>query len=407
MNVRTLLGIDTKSAAAKVRRSHRKAGAGALPAKSTVATFDDAAASRIIRYRLQRGAQRLLPDERISKCHRWIKSDHDHDYGVDLAINKDTGRALFNNVITCGSCWLCPVCAAKITEGRRVEIQAGIVTHLAKGGSIAMMTLTYPHDRDLSLADSVKAQSKALRGYKADRQYKAIMKQAGFIGSVRSLEVTHGENGWHPHTHDLLFLDNINPENLQLLERLRPIWAKHVKKAGLGDINEHGFKVNDGKYAAEYIAKFGHDSKKWSITNEITKSHTKRGRHGSRTPFDLLRDYLAGSEQSGALFVEFAKQFKGKRQLYFSAGLKDYLGIGEVSDDDLASEQLSEKEHIGTLDMEQWKLVLRTNARGEVLSYAEKGGFPAVLQFLERLKTYIPTDVHWYGESKSFSPAWL
>jgi hypothetical protein len=397
MKMPTVLGIDTKSAAASSSRNHRKDQGGKLQAKTTVATYDDASASRIIRYRLQRGAQKLLPDERVAKCHRWIKPDHDHDYGVDLAINKETGRALFSNVITCGSCWLCPVCAAKITEGRRVELQAAIVSHLAKGGSIAMQTLTYPHDRDLPLNESIRLQSKALRSYKADRQYKNIMKQVGSIGSVRSLEVTHGQNGWHPHTHDLIFLDNTNQDNLQLLEQLRPIWAKHVKKAGLGDINEHGFKINDGKYAAEYIAKFGHDSKKWSITNEITKSHIKKGRHGSRTPFDLLRDYLAGDDQSGALFVEFANQFKGKRQLYFSPGLKDALGIGEVTDQELADEVFAEKEHIGTLNIEQWKLVLRTNSRGEVLSIAERGGFQAILQYLERLRTYVPQDVPWYG----------
>ena len=406
IEMQALLGIDAKSAAgaAKVARSSKKVR-GALDSKTAVATFDDAAASRILKYRLQRGAQKLLPNDRVHKCHRLVNSTSEHNLGVDLAINKETGRATFANVQTCGSVWHCPVCAAKISEGRRAELQAAMVTHVAKGGSVLMMTLTYPHTLDLPLEESVKAQSKALRTFKADRQYKNLMKEIGAIGSIRSLEVTHGQNGWHPHTHDLIFINNQDPVHQEKLEKLRDIWGKHVFKAGLGHINEHGFKVNDGQYAAEYIAKFGRESKGWNASSELTKSHIKKGRNGSRTPFDLLRDYLAGSDSSGALFVEYAEVFKGKRQLYYTPGLKEKLGIDDVSDEDLAAETLQEKERIGTLDREEWKLILRTNSRGEVLHFAEIGGMASVRQYLERIKHYRASDDHYYWEDRKFQPA--
>ena len=38
----------------------------------------------------------------------------------------------------------------------------------------------------------------------------------GFKGLIRSLEVTHGANGWHPHTHELWFLKG-SAEGLQSL----------------------------------------------------------------------------------------------------------------------------------------------------------------------------------------------
>ena len=37
-------------------------------------------------------------------------------------------------------------------------------------------------------------------------------------GSIRSLETTWGENGWHPHTHDLVFLNRISASVIQFSE---------------------------------------------------------------------------------------------------------------------------------------------------------------------------------------------
>lgn len=247
-----------------------------------------------------------------------------------------------------------------------------------------MMTNTFPHQLDQPLEENLKKLSEALSKFKGYAAVKRILKNCGSIGTIRSMEVTHGANGWHPHAHHLIFINNQSPDVIERLEQLRDLWGKAVHSVGLGQINEHGFKLNNGDYAADYIAKFGRESKGWTVTHEMTKSHTKKGRAGSRTPFDLLRDYMAGDNRAGALFIEYAKAFKGVRQLYYSPDLKKRLGMDEVSDQELAEDAFEEKEIIGVLDQRLWQIALRTNTRGEVLHYAEKGGFQAVVDFLER-----------------------
>jgi hypothetical protein len=390
------LGIDTKSAAA-TNVTRRNSGTSISKSAALVDVLDGQAASRVIKYRLQAAARRLLPDERVAKCHRFTKEREFNENCVDLMINKATGKASFGNVITCGSVWLCPVCAVKISSGRGAEMGAALAAHRMQGGQVIMMTNTFPHQLDQPLEDNLKKLSQALSKFKGYAATKRILKNCGAIGTIRAMEVTHGANGWHPHAHHLIFIDNQTPDVIDRLERLRDLWAKAVFSVGLGQINEHGFKLNNGDYAADYIAKFGRESKGWTVTHEMTKSHTKRGRKDSRTPFDLLRDYMAGDNRAGALFLEYARAFKGVRQLYYSPDLKKRLNMQDVSDQELAEEVFEEKEIIGVLDQRLWQIALRTNTRGEVLHYAEKGGFQAAVDFLERrAAAIVDQDDAWY-----------
>jgi hypothetical protein len=118
----------------------------------------------------------------------------------------------------------------------------------------------------------------------------------------------------------------------------------------------------------------------------------------SRTPFQLLADSTAGDGQAGALFVEYVEAFKGKRQLYWSPGLRDKLGMAdEKTDEEILAEEEAEQaepdtELMGTLRFEDWRLVLSRDARGEVLAVAERHGWPGVQWFLEKLKTMPPSD---------------
>lgn len=49
---------------------------------------------------------------------------------------------------------------------------------------------------------------------------------------IRSLEVTHGENGWHPHTHELFFvLDDIDED--KFASDVRSMWWNFCLSVGL------------------------------------------------------------------------------------------------------------------------------------------------------------------------------
>lgn len=45
---------------------------------------------------------------------------------------------------------------------------------------------------------------------------------------------------------------------------------------------KHGLDLRDGKYASQYVSK-------WGLEHELTKGHIKKGKENSLTPFDLLQ----------------------------------------------------------------------------------------------------------------------
>lgn len=378
---RTSLGIFANTAHAKKRKP---------------ATGQDEAltASKKARYQLQRAAQGLLPGERVAHCHRSTMSS------AGVAVYRSESGASYGNLSTCGSVWHCPVCSAKITETRRQELQAAINAWAKQGGEVYLMSLTFPHQDHQALKDNLAKFSRALSKFKNSRAYKNTMKAADAPGSIRALEVTHGAHGWHPHTHDLIFAA---PGQLETIKKLEMVWIEHLIKHDLAerhqlnDMLRAAFDVQNGDYAAEYVAKFGHEATEasktltnnhWGASHELTKAYAKVGKRlGGRTPFTLLADFIKGDTESGELFREFGKHFKGKRQLFWSPALRKALALAdaEKSDAEIAAEELPEREFVTTLDHEQWKLVLSRNARFEVLKAAQDNGADGVRALLDEL----------------------
>jgi hypothetical protein len=342
-------------------------------------------AKRVERFMLQSVARKLLPASRTNNCLRVRQG------GKQIQVLKsiDFKTTSYDGLQTCGSVWACPVCSAKIAERRRVEIQAAMAMHQAAGGCVYLLTLTAPHQfRDL-LGDLLTRQAKALHRFWVNREVKSILQEMRTIGQIRALEVTHGRksprnNGWHPHYHVMLFagagvdLGRVGLVQMEVWQiRLYEEWAECCVRSGLGEPSaEHGLKLDDGNKAAKYISK-------WGFEDEMTKGHTKKAINGE-TPFDFLRSYLADSKdkQAGALFIEFAETFKGKRQLRWSSGLKRRYSIGDKTDDELAAVQDDFARLLGIITLDQWRDVLAVEGRGQVLLLAAAGGWPAVQEYL-------------------------
>lgn len=115
------------------------------------------------RHALRRAAGKLMPRERVSGCGQKAM-------GGKVTIHHHGGHAHFGSVETCGSVWHCPVCAAKITEGRRTDLEALLAAHRAAGGTAFMATLTIPHHRFQtckSLRDAVSTAWRKVKSGKA------------------------------------------------------------------------------------------------------------------------------------------------------------------------------------------------------------------------------------------------
>ena len=346
-------------------------------------TDTDAQETRRQRYEMKTAAETVLgTGSRLFKCQR-ARIDKTKD--IEVKVSNESGRAFFSGFQACGSVWLCAICGPKITERRRVEVAKAIETAKAQGFKVMLLTLTVPHgmgdDVRVVLASMKKGWAKTSQGRKAH----AMRQATGFIGSIRVLEVTRGENGWHPHFHALLILDtDMSPHQVE--EAWWPLWRDGCMKAGLDSPSrEHGITVQDGAQAAHYVSK-------WGLESELTKGHLKKGK-SSLTPWDLMRVMTFGTDhqvispelretlqrlgidkdKARALWIVYAKAFKGQRQLIWSVGLRDVLGLGEEkTDNEVAAADPEEAARtVATVTNEQRIAMIRARAWSDVLVLAE------------------------------------
>ena len=364
--------------------------------------------ARVHKWVLHAAVRKLIPDHATASCcsvvlpkHRRAEARREVN-GVDIWKSEKHGTAHYGNLMTCGFVWSCPICAPKVASRRAVEVEQAITAHQATGGRVAFLTMTVPHYASDRLAELLPEFTEALRSFWSLRATKETLGLVGFAGSIRALEVTHGQNGWHPHTHYLLFINNFT--DLHAIQTLLyEQWERTVSRKLGRQINGHGLTLQlvgggsdqggtdeDARQLSKYVVK-GLEDSIWGVPQEMTGGHIKKGRMGGRTPFALLHDYATQDDkQAGALFVEFVKAFHGRRQLSWSKGLRSKL-LGtelEVSDQELAEMHTEESTLLGTLTLEQWRRVLvapRKDTRGLLLEVAAAGGWPAVETFLETL----------------------
>ena len=90
-------------------------------------------------------------------------------------------------------------------------------------------------------------------------------------------------------------------------------------------------------------------------------------------------------KQAGAIWRVYAQAFEGRRQLYWSNGLKKLLAIAELSDEEIAHKPDDEKALLlATISDQQWKLIYRRHMESAVLDLAEVS-VDALRRFLEWL----------------------
>lgn len=355
----------------------------------------------IRRFAMQSAARELLPREGVAKCLRVSFPREDGTMGVDVLFAPAQQAAHLGGLQMCKSVWLCPVCSSKISERRREELSGALRTWLESPAGevrrLLLVTLTLQHDRWDDLSEVFGALKKARRLLVSGKAAQAFASQYGIVGTIRSLELTYGENGWHPHLHILMFFGRevpILPFERAMIER----WTRAVGSVGRYASWQHGCDVRfSDADIAKYVAKWGKEPN-WTPAHELTKGVAKLGRRGGRTAMQLLSDYLDGDGDAGRLWLQYACNLKGERQLVWSIGLRDRLGlVEEKTDEEIAMEQPEIAVILASLTMGAWRVVIANDARGELLEVAA-GGDPAQVEaFLVQLGA---------GEASGFGTGW-
>lgn len=322
--------------------------------------------ARTERYACQSVARLAVPDERVATCLRYKLGDE-----VAVWKHKESKKAFYNGLMVCGSVWACPVCAAKISEKRRSELQQAFDIHKSNGGQIALLTLTFSHKKTDRLKDTIKKFSAATTKMFTGKAYHNIRLDMGIIGRIRVFEVTYGQNGFHPHLHIAIFYENETDLD-KMKKRMYELWSKACEKNGLISNKKYGLDLQSAEHAEEYLSKHG----TWSLEQEMSKAHIKVAKNESMTPFDFLRKYLVTEDTKYlALFKEYLECFKGRRQIQWSVGLKQLFDVTDKSDDELAHEKIEEADLLGMLSSEDWKIIIKEDLRAQLLNYVERYGF--------------------------------
>lgn len=318
------------------------------------------------RFSLQAQAARILPKERVKHC-RWTISDM--NTGVNIWKRNDKAR--FGGLQTCGSVWHCPVCSHIISEGRRQELNTALTNARQQTLMPVLITLTFQHQRGEDLPTLMKAVKKAKQHWHDSRTYKRY--KAGITGTITATELTHGANGWHPHFHLLMFINEGMFSGLkgpvQLAQKLdtfkddlRTAWTTSLAKFERFG-NGASFDFQDATAAGSYVAK-------WGAGEEITMGHKKTGK--GNHPFELLAQ-AKHDKAATALFFEYATTFKGTRQLVWSKGLKEALNVQTQDDEVLAEEaHTNEDEWLAAIHKAHWNDT-RNHGRHTILTAAESG----------------------------------
>ena len=331
------------------------------------------AVGRLTRWQRQNVARELLPGERVCSCMRHMLGN-----SVDVMYSGHVGSAHYKGLMTCGSVWVCPVCAAKITERRRQELSQAL-----EGGEyhLVLATFTFQHSRADGLRELRDYLNDAYRRVIRGAPWQRVRARYGLVGYVGAQEITHGANGWHPHKHVLYICDReLSASEVDAFQSwVSARFERFLAKMGRYASSIHGVQVQAGGDAlARYVSK-------WGLVEELTKSPVKSGK-GGRSPFELLDAFAAGDVQAGALFREYAEAMKGSKQLTWSDGLRELLAAGEeLSDLELAKLEEEEAEVLVSLTRDQWRVICRERKRGLLLEVASSGRREWVWAFLAGL----------------------
>jgi len=299
----------------------------------------------------------------------------------------------FSGMSTCGSGWVCPVCAAKIRYHRADEVSRAVVSALNKGMDALFVTRTIPHSAEDKLGVTIGLLAEGRRYVSNQKVVKAVRKTAGYIGGIAAKEISYGLNGWHPHTHDIEF--NEHDVTLEDFAALSSVYYEYLSRFysrnGFDGLSrQHGLRVEqvqlDATALAQYMAKLQEGAAiRLHTAHELTRADLKQGREGSLMPFALAREFFETGDMALLdLWHEYERETFGRSVIRFTKGLRARLlpQEAELTDEELAALQVGGVDVVRFAGWFYRKIARVPGLEGRVLTALDTGGFAALVELL-------------------------
>jgi hypothetical protein len=310
------------------------------------------------------------------------KSSRQCQYPGGGGVVVDVGAQLVahvSGVFRCGSSWSCVLCAPVIRAQRANEIDQALSGHLERSGGAELLTLTVRHDQADELLPRLLVMAQALHFLLSGSAWNRRRLRLGYMGAIRAIEITRSwRNGWHPHLHVLIVFERplTQPERLDLHQWVFARWQNHLQHKGFGSLNaDHGVDLRPVTSSADLAGYLTKVENGWSAGAEIARGHLKKGKPGSQSPFDLLRELAeTGSVEALRLWQEYEAATFALRSLRWSPGLRQRL-LGteeERTEQELAAAEGADLTLVRVLvDAMDWRRTLVNGSTGELLNLIE------------------------------------
>lgn len=337
----------------------------------------------------QAGPTRGKYPERTAFCHLALINMFD---GVGVAHYPPAdpagrGRASFKNLMSCGSVWACPLCAAFIQEKRRSRLAEGLAAN--PDYQYELVTFTVQHRKSESLASVRDKLIGCLVAFFQRKGWQLLEGRYHVAGRLRAVEVLYGDNGWHLHAHVLIAVrPGIDVDRLEADFKRR--WASVTYKRDVYVDPVHGLTVSRKHKTladkARYMSGSGFEDKKasWGPAGELTRLDDKESK--GRNPGQLLEDCATGDAAAGSLYLEYCRAMKGQRQLVPSGIFREMM---RESDQELVDQVESDEVLLLTIATLDWFVLCKRDdreLRAEILQIARRGDRQLLMDFLDQLR---------------------
>lgn len=295
-------------------------------------------------YALRARTRRLSSSKRERAC-GLVPVIHATEHpSIKVTSEKGHKRASWKGLLTCGKVHGCCVCSARIRAER-----ASRACHAVEGmgGWWQMLTITLRHRQGMSLKKLHRALMKTWRrtrqGGRVQRWWTERIR-----ASIRAVEVTHGENGWHPHLHVLLAIDGMGVVSLRGLAQARRElfrrFARFVReelgeecvpsrKRGMVWSRPFHASNSDAEWRAKYVSKFACEVAGIAKEAQWAKSSTPwevadRATRGDQAALRLWEEYLDAMHGARAIELDdraaaAADAFEEKQRVSLAPATED------------------------------------------------------------------------------------
>lgn len=325
-----------------------------------------------------------------------------------VSVRLTDGTAGFAGVKTCGNVWICPVCNAKIMARRSLEIGTALGFAQLLGLRTAFLTFTMRHHEGQRLSELWDAIALAWKYIVSGAPWVRTKAKHGIVGFIRVTEVTWGGNGWHVHLHVILLFESKSVDIESLHAWMFARWQKKIVSLGYEAplmAGQDAQLIGVNERVADYLTKSTDRGKVIrraapKLAQELTNTQAKRARtvFSTRSTWELLDDWFGlGDAAAENRWHEFEASSKGRRQIGWSRGLRELLGMAiEKTDEEIAAEEIgTRQDDLVRITPAGWSQAVRTpDLLPAILTTTERAGFAGLRALLDEhcIEYTIPED---------------